>query len=197
MGIFDVPAGELIEAVAADLKNNPNFREPSWLLFVKSGKHRERAPQRKDWWHVRCASILYRVYKDGPVGTESLRTYYGGKRNRGVKPHHFSKASGKIIRLGLQQLEKDGLIKRAKPKGREIAPKGEKFLNAKSKEAFAGWQDTLKRAGEIRAERKRKREAAAAAKAAEADLKRVERRDHRKDEKKEKDEHKKEKKETK
>ncbi len=29
------------------------------------------------------------------VGTERLRTYYGGKKNRGVKPEHQYKASGK------------------------------------------------------------------------------------------------------
>ncbi len=190
MGVFDVPANELIEAVAAELQKNANYKEPQWLLFVKSGRHRERAPQRKDWWFMRCASILYRIYKDGPAGTESLRTYYGGKRNRGVKPHHFSKASGKIIRLCLQQLEKDGLVRKAKPKGREIAPKGEKFLNAKSKEAFAVWQDKLKHAVEIKAEKKRKREQAA--KRVEPGFKAAERKDQKE---RKKEEHKKEKKE--
>ena len=187
MGIFDVPAIELIEAVAADLHNNANYKEPQWLIFVKSGRHRERAPQRKDWWFMRCASILYRVYKDGPVGTESLRTYYGGNRNRGVKPHHFSKASGKIIRMCLQQLEKDGLIRKAKPKGREIAPKGEKFLNAKSKDAHAAWLERQKHAAEIRAEKKRKREqAAAATKHAETGMKQEKKSDkaHKKEERK-------------
>jgi ribosomal protein S19E (S16A) len=145
-------------------------------MFAKTGMHRERAPQRKDWWFVRCASILYRVYKDGPVGTESLRSYYGGKRNRGVKPHHFSKSGGKVIRTCLQALEKDGLIKKAKPKGREISSKGEKFLLLKSKEAFAVWQDKLKRADEIKAEKQKRREKAIAAKAVETDFKKFERR---------------------
>lgn len=188
MGIFDVPAIELIEAVAAELKNNPSYKEPVWVLFVKSGKHRERAPQRKDWWIVRCASILYRVYKDGPVGTESLRTYYGGRKNRGVKPHHFAKASGKLIRTCLQALEKDGLIRKAKPKGREITAKGAKFLNAKAKEALAVWQEKLKHVAEIKAEKKRKREQKKAAKAAEPEFKKAERKEHKAEE------HKKEKK---
>jgi len=193
LGIFDVPAVELIEAVAADIKKSGNYKEPAWTLFAKSGRHRERAPQRKDWWFMRCASILYRVYKDGPVGTESLRSYYGGKRNRGVKPHHFFKASGKVIRTCLQALEKDGLIKKAKPKGREIAAKGEKFLNVKAKEALAVWQDKQMRAVEITAEKKHRRAQAIAAKAVETELKKAE----RKWDKKEKagEEHKKEKRE--
>lgn len=184
MGIFDVPATELIEAVAAELKKSPVFKEPVWTLFVKSGRHRERQPQRRDWWQMRCASILFRVFKDGPVGTESLRTYYGGKRNRGVKPHHFSKASGKVIRSCLQALEKDGLIKKAKPKGRQIAPKGEKFLNAKAKEAFAIWQDKVKRADEIKAEKKRRREQKAAVKSVQTGFMKMERRERKGEEKK-------------
>ena len=192
MGIFDIPAIELIEAIAAELRKSPVYKEPVWTLFVKSGRHRERAPQRKDWWHMRCASILYRVYKDGPVGTESLRTYYGGKRNRGVKPHHFFKASGKVIRSCLQALEKDGLVRKAKPKGRELTAKGAKFLNAKAKEAFTVWQDKIKRAAEIKAEKARKRGQAVAAKAVEAELKKFERKEQKKEEthKKEKKEHK-------
>jgi small subunit ribosomal protein S19e len=131
MAILDVPATELIEAVAADLKKQ--VKQPEWTGFVKSGRHRERAPHRHDWFYVRMASVLYRVYREGRVGTNRLRTYYGGRRNRGVKPHHFSRASGKVIRLCLQELEKAGLLKKEKS-GRVISGKGESYLNAKAKE---------------------------------------------------------------
>jgi len=132
MGVFDVPATDLIEEIAKDLEKKFGIEKPAFTEYVKTGAHKERAPQREDWYFVRLASILYRVFKEGPVWVGSLRTYYGGKKNRGVKPHKFRKASGKIIRQGLQDLEKAGLIKKA-GKGRVVSPKGHSFLVRKAK----------------------------------------------------------------
>jgi len=129
---YDVPGTELIKEIAKELKENKNIVQPDYVNYVKTGAHRERAPQDENWYFVRMASILRRIFLDGPVGTESLRTYYGGRKNRGVKPHKHVKASGKIIRNCLQALEKEGLIKKSK-KGREITKKGILLLNKKSK----------------------------------------------------------------
>jgi small subunit ribosomal protein S19e len=139
MGIYDVPAAYLIEETAGKLVGE--FSEPEFTGYVKSGRHRERAPQRKDWFYVRSASILYRAYKHGIVGTERLRSYYGGKRNRGLKTEHHYKASGKVIRSAIQSLEKSGYLERTQPKGRKITGKGVKLLTAMSKVAEKNWQD--------------------------------------------------------
>lgn len=133
MGVYDVPANDLLEQVAKDFKEKQTVKAPAFAAYVKTGQHAERAPTNVDWWFVRCASVLYRVFRDGPVGTESLRTYYGGKKNRGTKPNQHRKASGKIIRLALQQLEKATLIKKGENGGRIITPAGQKLLNAASK----------------------------------------------------------------
>lgn len=133
MGVFDVPARFLMETVSKDLKEKKTVHEPAFAPFVKTGAQADRAPQDPDWYYTRCASILYRVLKDGPVGTESLRTYYGGRKNRGAKPHKHYKAGGKIIRLALQQLEKATLIKKGDKGGRTITPKGQKYLNDMSR----------------------------------------------------------------
>ncbi len=163
MGIYDVPATELIEAIAQDLKTQ-GIEEPAWTEFVKSGSHRERAPQRRDWFYVRMASILYRAYKDGTIGTNRLRTYYGGKRNRGVKPHHFSKASGKVIRTCLQELEKKGLLKKEKA-GRALSGKGQSFLIAKAKEVYKIFSEKVKADAKAIDDRASKAKAAAKPKA--------------------------------
>ena len=65
------------------------------------------------------------------MGVQRLRTAFGGKRRRGHKPAHFKRAGGKVIRLMIQQLEKEGLItKTEKPKkGRIVTPKGQSILN--------------------------------------------------------------------
>lgn len=126
MSVFDVPADLLIQRAAEKLKNA--ISPPEWSKFVKTGVNRERAPDQKDWWFIRVASILRRIYIDGPVGIERLRTYYGGRKRRGVRPAHFAKGSGAIVRNALQQLEQLGYVAKTK-EGRVITPAGRAFLD--------------------------------------------------------------------
>ncbi len=130
--IYNVPQNELIEKIALELKKVPSMKPPAWAEFVKTGAHKERSPSRDDWWHVRAAAILRTIHKLGPIGVSKLRTKYGGKKNRGVKPEKFYSGSGKIIRLILQQLEEAELVKKAEKgvhKGRIISPKGISLLD--------------------------------------------------------------------
>jgi small subunit ribosomal protein S19e len=128
--IYDVEPMKLIEALAKDFEKNKELAMPDWAQFVKSGSHVERPPTQENWWHIRSAALLRTIYKDGPVGVSKLRTKYGGSKNRGCKPNRFCKASGKIIRTILQQLEKAELVKKAdKGKGRIIAQKGQALLD--------------------------------------------------------------------
>ncbi len=130
--IYNVPQNELIEKTALELKKVPSIKPPAWAEFVKTGAHKERPPSRNDWWHVRAAAILRTTSKLGPIGVSKLRSKYGGKKNRGVKPAKFYSGSGKIIRTILQQLEEAELVKKAEKgvhKGRIIAPKGISILD--------------------------------------------------------------------
>jgi len=132
VSIFDVDQTALVYEVARELKEKGLISQPDWAKFVKTGAHKERPPVQKDWWYIRAAAILRTVYKDGPIGVSKLRSKYGGRKNRGVKPEKFRKASGAIIRKILQQLESAGLIMQKKEgvhKGRIIAPKGVSLLN--------------------------------------------------------------------
>jgi small subunit ribosomal protein S19e len=131
LGIYDVPAKYLIEESAGKLKTE--IEQPEFVQFVKSGVHKERAPAREDWFYVRMGSILYRAYKWNILGTSRLRTYYGGRKRRGLRTEHHRKASGKVIRTAVQKLEEAGYLEKAKPKGRKLTPKGQKFLNEVSK----------------------------------------------------------------
>jgi len=150
--VFDVPAAALINAVATDLRKQ-GIETPAWAIFVKTGQHKERAPDSPEWFSERMASILYRIYKQGPLGTEALRTYYGGRKRRGVRKACFRKASGKIVRVCLQQLEKHGLVKKDK-KGRAITGKGQSYLNRLSKTAMAVAREEEKRKLEAKPEKK-------------------------------------------
>ncbi len=130
--VYDVPADHLIRRVAAKLKES-NLEVPEWVEFVKTGAHKELPPLEKDWWYIRCASILRRVYIDGPVGVARLRSYYGGKHRNGATPAVFSKGSGSIIREALQALEKLGYVTSQKG-GRVVSPAGRSFLDNTAKE---------------------------------------------------------------
>ena len=47
-----------------------------------------------------------------------------------MKPERFQKASGKILRTILQQLEGSGYVSVKKGAGRIVSPKGQKFLDS-------------------------------------------------------------------
>jgi len=126
--VYDVPASALINEVAQRLKKDKKVTPPEWASYVKTGIHKEMPPLNEDWWYTRCASILRRIYIDGPVGVERLRSFYGGRINRGSKPERFVKGSGSIAREAIQQLEKAGYVRNVK-KGRVISPAGRSFLD--------------------------------------------------------------------
>ena len=132
--IFEVSPQKLVKETSEELKGK--LEAPNWSIFVKTGTNKERPPQNQDWWHLRAASVLRTVYKDGPVGVSKLRSKYGSGKNRGVKPSKFTRASGNIIRKILQQLETSGLVQQQKigvHKGRTITAEGTSLLSKAAK----------------------------------------------------------------
>jgi len=89
MGIHDVDATLLIHRAAGELKKTNAVKPPAWASFAKTGMSRERPPIQDDWWFIRSAAILRKLFILGPIGTEKLRVKFGSKKNRGVKPEHF------------------------------------------------------------------------------------------------------------
>jgi small subunit ribosomal protein S19e len=82
----------------------------------------------ESFWYIRCASILRKIKKFGPIGVSKLRKFYGGKNKKGRGLHHSAKGSGKIIRVALQQLEKANLIVLKEKQGRIVTPEGLSLL---------------------------------------------------------------------
>ena len=143
--IYDINASELIIQAANELKKSKAVKIPEWAKVVKTSPAKERQPSDPDWWYHRAASVLRKVYIKGPIGVSKLRSYYGQKKNKGVKPEHFYKGSGKIVRTILQQLESEGLIKKVEKgvhKGKIITPKGQSFLDKFVKHGIGGNKKT-------------------------------------------------------
>jgi small subunit ribosomal protein S19e len=131
----DVPASKLIKKLAKYLKENVDaVSPPAWASMAKTGTHVEKQPQDPDWWYVRSASLLRKVYIHGPIGIEKLRADYGGRKNYGVKPEHAAKAGGSSVRKALQQLETAGYIETFKPRGRRLTREGRKLLQELAEE---------------------------------------------------------------
>lgn len=130
--VYDVKAEPLIMEVAEELEDD--FEAPEWSNFVKTGQHKDRTPEQDNWFHIRSAAILRRIYTDGPLGVSRLRTIYGGNADHGHGPGHHGKASGKVIRTALQELEEAGYVEEEEGEGRKITEKGKSFLDNKSDE---------------------------------------------------------------
>lgn len=128
--VYDVPAKELIDEIAKTFHQDKTFTMPEENTFVRTGIHTENPPENKDWWYIRCASILRKIYINNGIGIEHLRQEYGGKRDRGSKPYKARGGSGSIARRAVQQLEKAGYVTKIKGKGRVVTPKGRSFLDA-------------------------------------------------------------------
>lgn len=131
--IFEKKPDLYIPKLAEELKKMPEFQAPEWVIFVKSGVSKQRVPENPDFWYIRAASILRQLYIQGVVGVSRLRKKYGARKNRGVKPSRFRKASGKMIRVMLQQGEKAGFIEKIKNRdqtGRRLTKKGKEFLDS-------------------------------------------------------------------
>lgn len=133
--VYDVNPQDLIDRAADELEENYDAVEkPEWAKYAKSGVHKERPPRQDNWWYLRSAAVLRKIYTDGPLGTERLRTIFGGKQRRGHQTEHFQQASGKVIRTILQQLEDAGLVELEDGEGRKITPDGQSFLDNLSKD---------------------------------------------------------------
>lgn len=130
--IFSEDPKEYNDALALALKNIEVIKAPEWSLYVKSGVSKERVPEDPDFWYKRLASVLRQLYINGVVGVGKLRTRYGSRKARGSKPAKQKKASGKMIRVMLQQAEQAGLVEKLDKIqfGRRLTPEGRNFLDS-------------------------------------------------------------------
>ena len=134
--LFDVPAEDLIEAVAEEIEDE--LDEPEWVGYAKTGTGRELPPEQEDFWAHRAASLLRKVAVDGPVGVERLKTAYGDSANGTtryrVRPPNRKEGSGNVIRTALQQLEEAGYVETNKGRGRTVTGEGRALLDDTAEE---------------------------------------------------------------
>ncbi|MAF99233.1 MAG: 30S ribosomal protein S19e [Nanoarchaeota archaeon] len=146
-----------ITSLADALKKEKLVTPVEWSVYVKTGHHKQRQPDSNDWWYARASAILRSIYRLGPIGTQKLRTKFGGNKNRGHRPNKQFKASGSIIRKILQQLETSGMIKQVEKgvhKGRIITAKGEAFMNDIAKRLNPDSEKVVKKVKKAKVQKK-------------------------------------------
>jgi len=146
---YDVPPSEFIPRLAKYIKDNVDqVQPPPWAEMVKTSTHTQRQPENPDWWFTRAASILRKVYMEGPVGIEHLRAEYGGRKSLGVRRQHTRKGGGSNVRKIFQQLEAAGLVETSKGRGRILTKEGRSVMDkvaAEVKEELEKTMPELKR----------------------------------------------------
>ncbi len=132
---YDVPASKLIDRLARYLRENVDaVQPPAWVGVVKTGEQAQKQPMDPNWWYTRCASVLRKVFTQGPIGIQKLRSDYGGGKRHGVIPQHAAKGGGSIVRKALQQLQTAGLIEPVSSRGRRVTAEGRKLLQELAEE---------------------------------------------------------------
>jgi len=132
----DVPAMLLIERLASKLSSVEAIKQPDWAKFAKTGPHREKGPARNDWWTIRAAAVLRKVYLNGPIGVERLSAEYGGRCDHGSAPYHAVRGSRAIARAVVKQLEAGKLIKIERGRGRSVTSTGQALIDNTSHEVL-------------------------------------------------------------
>lgn len=132
--VYNVKPEILIERLADELDEVEEIEPPEWAEHAKDGVTREQAPQQDDWWQRRGASLLRKLYVDGPKGVRRLSKEYGGKHGPGPEKAHHRSGSRNVVRTALQQLEDAGYVETVEGKGRRLTPEGRSFLDGLSNE---------------------------------------------------------------
>ncbi len=132
--VYDVPPGLLIERLKDRLEKDGKIKPPEWAKFARTGVHTEKAPIQRDWWYRRVASVLRKVYIQGPIGTAHLSAEFGGRRDGGSAPYHPRRGSRSVAREAMQQLEVLGYLSKTDKKGRVVTATGRKLLDNLSHE---------------------------------------------------------------
>lgn len=125
----DVDQDKIVEHVASFLKKSGKLKVPENMDIVKTAKFKELAPSDQDWFYIRCASILRRLYHRSPAGVGAIKKIYGGRQRNGVRPSHFCRADGSVARKAIQALENIKMVEKHAEGGRKLSAQGQRDLD--------------------------------------------------------------------
>ena len=127
--VKDVDQDKIVQGVALFLKKSGKLKVPDNMDIVKTSKSKELSPYNNDWFYIRCASILRRMYHRGPIGVGGVKKIYGARKRNGSCPSHFCRADGAVSRRAVQALENIKLVEKHPDGGRKLSAQGQRDLD--------------------------------------------------------------------
>lgn len=127
--VKDVDQDKIVQGVAQFLKKSGKLKVPENMDIVKTSKSKELGPSNNDWFYIRCASILRRMYHRGPIGVGGVKKIYGARKRNGSCPSHFCRADGAVSRRAVQALEHIKLVEKHAEGGRKLSAQGQRDLD--------------------------------------------------------------------
>eukprot|EP01038_Epipyxis_sp_PR26KG_P007492 gene7492-10208_t len=127
--VRDIAAPKFIAAYAEVLKNNDKFVVPKWADLVKTGVSKELAPYDPDWYFVRAAAIVRKIYLRQGTGVGALKKRFGGSYRRGSRPEIHRDAAGGLIRSIMITLDDLKITEKHPNGGRKISRVGQQALD--------------------------------------------------------------------
>jgi len=128
--VYDVPSELFLERLAQELRETVDpLKPPPWAARAKTGVHAETPPLSDDWWYIRAASIMRKLYVHGPSGLSRLAAAYGGRLSKGPASERAWAGARSPIRKILQQLESAGLVEKEGKEGRALTRKARAMMD--------------------------------------------------------------------
>ncbi len=128
--VKDIPASQFVTALAAHFKKSGKFQPPANHDLIKTGIHKELAPQDADWYYLRLAAIARKIYLNGGSGVSGLAHSFGGSYSNGLHCKHHQRAATGNIRFAVQALEAAKLVGAKEGKtGRFVTSAGRRELD--------------------------------------------------------------------
>lgn len=137
MKVEEVCPTKFIDALSKKLKEEEKIPVPAEAEYIKTGHGKEQSPENPNWYFVRTASILRKLYieelknpgrcKHG-LGSIWFSRAYTTLKNNGHKPSHTVTGSKSLVRRILQSLEAANLVSQVPKGGRKLTATGHQYL---------------------------------------------------------------------
>lgn len=108
--IYKVKPRDFIDALSDYLISSNKVKLPENYDILKTGYGREHAPEDRNWYYIRLASIVRKIILKGRVSHGKLAADYGNRKDRGVRPSKKTGAGKYLIDTALKNLESMGWI---------------------------------------------------------------------------------------
>lgn len=127
--VRDVKTFRFIKVMASHLKQSGKLFVPNCAEYIKTSHGREKAPENPDWYYIRCAAVLRRIYLRPGTGLGGLSKKFGSKKNRGSQPEITTRAATGPLHWACKSLEGLKYISKGKVSGRILTKEGRRVAD--------------------------------------------------------------------